>query len=579
MRIVTARRISQAFFLTLFVWFCIVVTVGAGWWQLRGWPINWFLTLDPLTALATLLSTHTFYAPFLWVLPVVILAALLGRFFCGFVCPLGALNQLTGWISGLRPPRLRLAQANAHHRLQGFKYVILTFLLILAAFGSVQTGLLDPLPLLHRSINLTLTALVDRSLLVLSDAPRAYESAWLPGAILLAIIGLNAVVPRFFCRFLCPLGAFFSLLGRFAPGRIGKRVAGKCGDCRLCEEHCEGGCRPSGEIVTGDCLMCMNCLDSCPSGRIAFAARPSAEGEMPLAKVSRRAVLSAAAAGALTAPLWTVGALAGTNRNASLIRPPGALDEERFLERCIRCGQCMRACPSNIIQPSLLLSGVQGLWTPELNFRIGRSGCQVNCVACGNVCPTSAIRPLSLSEKHGTDAFADKGPIRIGTAFVDRTRCLPWVMDRPCIVCQELCPVSPKAIFTRTVFETLRDGRIAVARMEGNVLELASAPPAAGRNLGSGDYAVRGLTPDAVPRGIALHSKERLVLENPPSGWRDPAPNDTIELIVKLQQPHIDASRCIGCGMCEHECPVSGLRAIRVFAENESRSPNGKMTI
>ena len=578
MRIVTARRISQGFFLALFVWFCIAATVGAKWWQLRGWPINWFLSLDPLTALATLLSTHTLYAPLLWAVGTIVLTAVLGRFFCGFVCPLGTLNQFAGWLSRRSLPRLRRVRVNAPHRLQGIKYVILTFFLVLAALGSVQTGLLDPLPLLHRSVNLTVLALADKTTLVLSDVPRAYESAWLLGAVLVAILALNAVIPRFFCRFVCPLGALFSLFGHFAPARIGKRAAGKCGDCRLCEEHCEGGCRPSGEIITGDCLMCMNCLDSCPSGRIGFSAHASATGETPFAPVSRRAVLGAAAAGALTAPLWTVGALAGTNRNASLIRPPGALDEERFLTRCIRCGQCMRACPSNIIQPSLLESGVQGLWTPALNFRIGRSGCQVNCVACGNVCPTSAIRPLSLEEKHGTDAFADKGPVRLGLAFVDRARCLPWAMNRPCIVCQELCPVSPKAIYTRITFETVRDGRIPVARIQGNVLELA-APPPIGRNLGSGDYAVRALTPNAPPRRILLHSKQSFTLEPPPAGWSDPAPNDTIEIAVRLQRPCVDAARCTGCGMCEHECPVSGLRAIRVYAENESRSPNAKMTI
>jgi ferredoxin len=157
--------------------------------------------------------------------------------------------------------------------------------------------------------------------------------------------------------------------------------------------------------------------------------------------------------------MWGVGGLAGAGRDAGLIRPPGALDEERFLARCIRCGQCMRICPGNIIQPALLEAGVQGLWTPAVNYRIGRSGCQPNCIACGQVCPTAAIRPLSLDEKQGTGDFAAQGPIRMGTAFVDRGRCLPWAMDRPCLVCHELCPVSPKAIFTRTSFETIRDGQ------------------------------------------------------------------------------------------------------------------------
>ncbi|UCC23185.1 MAG: [Fe-S]-binding protein, partial [Planctomycetota bacterium] len=63
MRIVQTRRISQVFFFTLFVWFCIVSTVGDKLWQLRGWPVNWFLQLDPLVAIGTILTTHSLYWP------------------------------------------------------------------------------------------------------------------------------------------------------------------------------------------------------------------------------------------------------------------------------------------------------------------------------------------------------------------------------------------------------------------------------------------------------------------------------------------------------------------------------------
>ncbi|MFP5221630.1 MAG: 4Fe-4S binding protein [Acidobacteriota bacterium] len=579
MRIATVRRISQGFFLALFLWFCVAATVGPQWWQLRGWPINWFLGLDPLTALTTFLATGTLYAPLAWALATVALTALLGRVFCGFVCPLGALNQLTGWLSRRGTKPLERVRDNAHHRFQGLKYVILAFFLACAAFGSVQTGLLDPLPLLHRSINLTILPVLDAQTTILSDEPRSYESAWILGGVLLAVIGLNLVRPRFFCRFLCPLGAMLGLVGRFAPWRVGKADTGRCGDCRLCEQYCEGACRPSGELVHSECVMCLNCLEQCPSGRMGFADKPSAAGEQPVTDISRRAAIVAVTAGALTVPLWRVGALADTGRSALLIRPPGALDEERFLSRCIRCGQCMRVCPSNIIQPSLFESGVQGLWTPSLNFRTGRSGCQVNCIACGQACPTAAIRPLSLEEKHGAGRFAGLGPVRLGTAFVDRSRCLPWVMDRPCIVCQELCPVSPKAIYTRTVFEPVRGGAASAARLQGDALDLATPPPA-GLNLGSGDYAVRPQArPDALPRRILAQAGSRLTLDRPPQNWPGLSRGDWTEIVVRLQRPYVDPARCIGCGMCEHECPVSGLRAIRVYSENESRSTKGRMLI
>ena len=574
MRIVVARRISQAFFVLLFLWFCLVATVGDAFWQLRGWPINWILSLDPLTALGVVLTTRTLYAPLLWAVAVLAVTFFLGRFFCGFACPLGALNQLAGWLTRRRLPTAARVADNAPGRARGVKYALLAFFLGAAALGSLQTGLLDPLPLVFRSVNLAVLPLVDPGRFGINGEGRFYDGAWVFGLILLAILCANAWRPRFFCRYLCPLGALFGLAVRFTPWRIGKADAKGCGTCRRCEESCEGGCRPSGELVLGECVLCMNCLDACPTGRIGFAARPSACGERALPDLSRRGALAAVAAGALAAPLWRVGGAGALGRDPALIRPPGSLDEERFLARCIRCGQCMRVCPSAVIQPAVTVAGAAGLWTPTLNYRLGRAGCLQNCIACGQVCPTAAIRPFPLDEKLGRGPYAAAGPLRLGTAFVDRTRCLPWAMGRPCIVCQEVCPVSPKAITVGTVFEPVPGGAVSVSDGKGAALTLAAAP-VTGRNLGSGDYFLRGAgLPDDTARRIVSLSGASLVLEKP---LPDLGQGRRAEIVVRLQQPHVDPSRCVGCGMCEHECPVSGLRAIRVTSENESRSGPGRM--
>jgi len=577
MRIVTVRRISQIFFLGLFLWFCVTATLGTAWWQLRGWPINWILSLDPLTALATALATHTFYAPLTWALAATVLTLFVGRFFCSFACPLGTINQFTGWLGRLGLSPAAREEANRHRQLQAWKYYLLICLLGLAFMGSVQTGIFDPLPLVHRSVNLALAPLADNRLGVLNDEPRFYASAWLLGVVFLAVVGLNLALPRFFCRFLCPLGALFGLLSRFTPWRIGK-TADTCGDCHICEQHCEGACRPSGRFIGSECVLCFNCLDRCPAGRVTFATKPSAAGEAGLPDLSRRGMI-VAGAGLLLASMWGVGRLAGTDRDPNLIRPPGALDEERFLSRCLRCGQCMRICPGNIIQPALFEAGVQGLWTPAVNYRIGSSGCLPNCIACGQVCPTAAIRPLSLDEKQGLGEFAGQGPIHMGTAFVDRGCCLPWAMDRPCLVCQEMCPVSPKAIFTRTVFETLRDAQAVAARSRGPAVDLEAAIPVAA-NLASGDYYLRPTgDPEAALRRITGFAGTNLTLQSPLAGKGLPATGGRVDILVRLQRPFVDAAKCTGCGMCEHDCPVSGRRAIRVYSENESRSRPGRMLI
>jgi ferredoxin len=264
----------------------------------------------------------------------------------------------------------------------------------------------------------------------------------------------------------------------------------------------------------------------------------------------------------------------GENWQAFIIRPPGSLSEEKFLLRCIKCGQCMRICPTNVIQPGSFAGGLENLWTPVHNNRIGTSGCQLNCTACGLVCPTAAIRPISLSEKLGLNEFAETGPIKIGTAFIDRSRCLPWAMEKPCIVCQENCPVSPKSIYTRESFEVVRDGRVVINKADNLHIE-TEQPGMKPGGFATGDYYFRLLTgSDTLPRMITANTEDTLMI-SPGDPWSvSPAQGSLGELCVRLQKPFVDIEKCIGCGTCEHECPVNGKRAVTVSAEGESRSLN-----
>ena len=233
----------------------------------------------------------------------------------------------------------------------------------------------------------------------------------------------------------------------------------------------------------------------------------------------------------------------------------------------------MRICPTNVIQPAGIEGGIENLWTPVLNNRIGSSGCQLNCVACGQVCPTSAIRPITLAEKKGLGEFEKFGPVKIGTAFVDRNRCLPWAMDRPCIVCEENCPVSPKAIYTEECFNTVRDGVLTVKTATAMAIETAEKISAG--NFASGDYYC--FTKDGRRSKIAANSADTIELAAGENFGTIPAVGERIEIQVRLQRPMVDITKCVGCGICEHECPVSGRKAIRVSAEGETRSTDRKI--
>jgi len=133
----------------------------------------------------------------------------------------------------------------------------------------------------------------------------------------------------------------------------------------------------------------------------------------------------------------------------SVVRPPGSLPEEEFLGRCLRCAACIRVCSTTGrgLQPALLEAGWEGIWTPILIPRYGY--CEYTCILCGQVCPTGAIRRLSEEVKKKT---------RIGMAYFDKSRCIPWYRNEDCLVCEEHCPLPQKAIILKEE-ATLLDGR------------------------------------------------------------------------------------------------------------------------
>ncbi|MHC4069674.1 MAG: 4Fe-4S binding protein [Planctomycetota bacterium] len=574
MRIVQTRRISQAFFFTLFIWFCIVSTIGEEFWQIRAWPVNLFLQIDPLVAIGTILTTHTLYWPLLWALATVVLTIIFGRFFCSWVCPFGSIHHFVGFLGNRKKTTPQKIQLNKYRKAQCIKYFVLIVFLFMAAFpsltSSLQVGLLDPIPLVTRSVNLVLLPIFDLSVNFVSVTSRFYVGAWLIFAIFLAAILLNLLIPRFYCRFACPLGALFGIIDRFAIWRIGKNQS-ECINCKLCEKSCEGGCEPTGNIRISECVLCFNCLDDCKHELISYQSRPSLAGEITNPDISRRGFVLSLLSGILAVPAVRLSNKIGSNWFHKVIRPPGALAEEEFLKRCIKCGQCMRICPTNVIQPGGIEGGLENLWTPVLNNRIGSSGCQLNCTACGQICPTSAIRPVTLDEKHGKGDFAEAGPIKMGTAFFDRNRCLPWAMDKPCIVCEENCPVSPKAIYTQEVFNTIRDGILTVKKVAGNTIETKETGFILDK-FGTGDYYCAIGTGQ---RGkITANTENTIVMSSDTVFEKGPAKGDKIEIQVRLQRPYVDIEKCTGCGVCEHECPVSGKKAIRVSAEGETRSPD-----
>jgi len=457
--LVRLRRLVQAASLILFLYLFLQAVYKPV--NQTGKGVKLFFQIDPL-ALVTSRDTG------LWLSLVTLGVTLLaGRWFCGWICPFGALhNLLTAWRRS--PVKQRIA-AGGYSVWQKSRYYVLAAVLAGAVLGLNLAGWLDPFSLFYRSLAVVLYPAGNDASLVLftwlydtdpglgklrvtavsepvyeflrqhalaATQPHYYGAAAI-ALLFIATVLLNLYRARFWCRYVCPLGALLGLAGRNPLVRL-KTDETRCNHCGLCRADCQGGANPN-DWKASECFYCGNCQAACPKGALKFSFGPFSWRAPRAARINlgRRGLLVAGGAGVGAVLVARAGAQVV---DPALVRPPGALPEEAFLTRCIRCGACMKVCPTNAIQPAAGEAGWSGLWTPVLKMKAGY--CEYECTLCSQVCPTGAIRPLTVEAKQ---------QIRIGTAFFDRNRCLPYASARTCMVCEEHCPTPKKAIWFEEV--------------------------------------------------------------------------------------------------------------------------------
>jgi polyferredoxin len=583
LRITTVRVIVQTTIFALFFSFVVLTTFAKldQFPALRLW-VSKILEVDPLVAIATALTTHTIYKGLLWSLLILLPTLFIGRFFCGWICPYGALHHFVGWAFGGLKGKHKI-EANRYRPIFALKYYILLAMLVLAAFGSLQIGLLDPICLVYRSFTGSVLPALNMPVQGIFGDYRLHQGGWFIGALLFFFLAMNLVIPRFFCRVLCPLGALLGFFSRFSWWRI-ERHCDLCGNCNQCPSSCEGACDPHLNLRKSECFVCFNCIEDCPTRALTFDFLPPKEHEVTSPDVRRRSVFLAALAGLVLYPFARSSGGSTRNFSSKAIRPPGSTEELEFLARCIKCGQCIRVCPTNVLQPAWAEAGVEGLWTPVMNFRIGH--CQLNCTACGQVCPTGAIQRITVEDKLGLGEFAERGPIKLGTAHFDVGRCLPYSKNIPCVVCEEVCPTSPKAIYTERQMRTVRDGRKVVTAATEDSITLGD-PPLAAQTVAQptfflpdrfkGDettvYYVLIRYPDGMTETRRIVGNDARTLRIEGRFARLPELGSAATLKLEYKVPSVDTRLCIGCGLCERECPVVGdRRAVYVTAEGETRS-------
>jgi ferredoxin-type protein NapF len=461
------RRTAQFTFLSLF-FLLLTLTV----WPLGTVALGVFLGADPLIALSSAVNGVWLWPG--WIaLAMLALPLVAGRAFCGYVCPTGTLIETTTPSAG--PGRLSAA---AHRRLRALPIFVLIGCAGLLLFASGAYLFFDPLAILTRTATVLVYPLLDRLLRLAGDvaylappirpgvdlmngalAGRFIFARPLTYALQLAVLGMFSAMlalswlePRMWCRDLCPLGALLGLVGRFAI--VGRVVdADACIACTKCAQVCPMDAVADDFLSTDTsrCQACYACADVCPVDAIGLGARPARQLYSP----TRREALTAGGLSLLVGFFVYTG-LSRRERNPRLVRPPGGRAESELLALCSRCGQCLKVCPTNVLQPAVSAAGIEGVFTPQMDFRNGP--CEWSCNECGKVCPTGAIQPLLLAAKRRTV---------IGRAYIDRNRCIPWADYKTCLVCQELCPVPDKAIIINTAEVVAPGGkRIKLGRPE-----------------------------------------------------------------------------------------------------------------
>lgn len=455
-------------------------------------PVETFLLIDPLVSLSTALAAKAWMGS-LWGAAIILaVCVFIPRGFCGYLCPLGTLIDLFDWAVAGRVKRFRVPDDGWWVHL---KYYLLFGALVASFCGVLLSGFVSAIPVLTRGLLFLLAPLQLGFLRGWHQVPPMNSGQILSILLFFGVLALGFLRPRFWCKYVCPSGAVFSLGNLFRVSE--RKVEDTCIHCNKCVEICPfDAIKPDFTTRVTDCTLCQTCGGVCPTHAIKFVERSNRvalklENDPPTGEYSVAASLSGLissiskfksqifnAAGASVHQLiraaeskrqspWPInfldrplarrsfvagglGALAGLTagvgsavatkafgarlddpRESLPVRPPGSVPEKEFLELCIRCGECFKVCPNSVLQPLGFQQGLEGLWTPYL--AADWAGCEPSCNACGQACPTGAIRPLPLAEKKVA---------RLGLAVVNEKTCLPWAGKEACQLCVDECAAA-----------------------------------------------------------------------------------------------------------------------------------------
>ena len=382
---------------------------------------------------------------FVIVAALVVLTLIFGRIYCSVICPLGVMQDLISWLHGKRKKN----RFTYSREVKWLRYPVLVVFIIAIAlglgglmailepygtYGLIATNLFQPI---YEWCNNGIAAIAEHynSYAIYSvDVWMKSVASLATAASLFVIIAILAWRGgRTYCNTICPVGTLLSFFSRFSLLKVHIDDE-KCIKCGMCTRNCKASCidYENGTVDASRCVTCGNCIEKChkdaiyygrPRKAAATATEPAtqdAEADQAVDKGKRAFLIGSGIALASAAMAQTKkkvdGGLAAIEQKEmperkNPITPPGSISARNMARHCVACQLCVAECPNQVLQPS---GDMLTFMQPIMSFE--RGYCRPECNSCSQVCPTGAIKPITIEKKSST---------KIGTAVWTHFLCIP----------------------------------------------------------------------------------------------------------------------------------------------------------
>lgn len=352
------------------------------------YPVS-FLDIE-FSALSQRLLCNISAAAIILFLVLIIITLIFGRIYCSLLCPLGILQELAALMIYRKEN-----QAGKNHI---FKYILSGLVFGVLIAGSVLfIRYTDPYTIFGSAISGTVFGITAVFI------------------ILIIVFFKN----RFFCTNICPVGAVLGFISKISVNKM--YMTDNCISCGMCERNCPAACIDVGDnkIDNERCIKCFKCMSLCPKNAIKYSREPKGEVKF---NIKRREIIRGLAFIAALGAGFAMGinlTKNTTKKVKNIILPAGSKNTERMQNTCLNCNLCIDNCPNKI-----LTKADDKFGTVHIDYEKGKKYCKYNCYKCSQVCPSGAIKKISLEEKQKT---------RIAMAVIN-DNCTG------CRACLEKCP-------------------------------------------------------------------------------------------------------------------------------------------